>query len=311
VGRIISGISGANISTASAYIADVTPPEKRAAGFSIIGIAFGLGFVAGPALGGLLGKYDLRLPFLVAGSLTILNWLYGLLVLPESLAPSNRRAFSWGRSNPVGSLLALRQHPTALGLAGTHFLMYLGHQVYPAIWVLYTGYRYKWDTSQTGISLAIVGVMAAVVQGGLTRVIVRALGEQRTAILGLTVATVGYIGYGLATKPWMVYVVLIIASFSGITNPAVQSLISRNVGADEQGSVQGSLSSLSSITGILGPLLMTWLFAYFISVKAPIDAPGMPFFCSAALTLVAMLLAVRSFRKLPEKRTEPKPAPAT
>jgi DHA1 family tetracycline resistance protein-like MFS transporter len=297
VGRIVAGITGANIATASAYIADVTPPEKRAASFGLIGAAFGLGFIAGPALGGLLGNVGLRVPFLVAGGLTLLNWLYGLLILPESLAPANRRAFSWARSNPIGSLMALKRHPMVLGLAGTHFLTYLGHQVLPSTWVLYTGYRYGWGTKETGISLAVVGLMAAIVQGGLTKRIIHQIGEQKAVVFGLIVAALAYAGYGLASQGWMVYAILVGASLGGVAGPAVQSLISRGVGADEQGGVQGSLTSLGSIAGIIGPVIGTRLFAYFISDKAPVHLPGIAFFFSAVITIGGMLLAVRSFRK--------------
>ncbi len=166
VGRIVAGITGANFAAGTAYIADISPPEKRAANFGLIGAAFGIGFIIGPALGGWLGQYGLKVPFLAAGALTLVNWLYGVFVLPESLAPENRRIFSWAKSNPVGSLMALRHFPSVLGLITTSFLFTLGHQVYPAIWVLYTGYRYGWDTQATGFSLAFVGVMAALVQGG-------------------------------------------------------------------------------------------------------------------------------------------------
>src|SRR3954468_10836312 len=209
LGRIVSGITGANIATASAYIADVSPPEKRAAAFGLIGAAFGIGFVAGPALGGLLGDVGLRVPFLVAGGLALLNWFYGLLIVPESLSKKNRRAFSWRRANPIGSLAALRRHPVVFGLAGTHFLLYLGHQVLPSMWVLYTGYRYGWGPGKTGLSLAIVGIMAGVVQGGLTRIVVRRLGEQKSLVCGLTIAVLAYAAYGLATQGWMIYVILV------------------------------------------------------------------------------------------------------
>jgi DHA1 family tetracycline resistance protein-like MFS transporter len=297
VGRIIAGITGANFAAATAYIADVSPPEKRAANFGLIGAAFGLGFVLGPALGGLLGNVGLRVPFLVAGGLTLLNWLYGLLVLPESLARENRRTFSWSRSNPIGSLLHLRRHSMAFGLAGTYFLIYLAHQVLPSTWVLYTSYRYDWTVGQTGVSLAIVGLMAAIVQGGLTRFVVARFGEQITAVLGLTASAISYAGYGLATEGWMIYAVLVLGSLSGLTGPAVQALISRNVGADEQGGVQGSLASLASVAGIMGPPMATGLFSHFISDTVRIHVPGAPFFFSAALTLVAMFLALRSFQR--------------
>lgn len=298
VGRIVAGATGANFAAASAYIADVSPPEKRAANFGMIGAAFGLGFIAGPALGGVLGNVGLRIPFLVAGGLTLINWLYGWFVLPESLAPQNRRAFSWGRSNPVGSLIHLRKHPTAFGLAGSYFLIYLAHQVFPSTWVLYTNYRYGWTPGQVGLSLAIVGVMAAIVQGGLTRLIVRRLGEEKTAAIGLTMATLAYAGYGLASEGWMVYVILVLGSLGSVTGPAVQGLISRGVGPDEQGGVQGSLSSLTSIAGVIGPPIAAGLFAHFI--KSPVGGvsmPGAAFFFSASLLTVALLLALRSFQR--------------
>jgi len=300
VGRIISGITGANITAATAYIADVSPPEKRAANFGLIGGAFGLGFIIGPVLGGWLGDYGLRVPFMVAGGLTLLNWFYGLFVLPESLARENRRGFSWGRSNPVGSLLDLRRHPMALGLAGTYFLINVAHQSLPGTWVLYTDHRYHWTATQTGFSLTIVGIMAAIVQGGLTRIVVQRIGERKAAILGLVTGTIAFAVYGLATKGWMVYAMIIAGSIGGVMGPAIQGLISRSVGANEQGGMQGSLTSLSSIAGIIGPPIATGLFGYFISSKAPIYLPGAAFFFSSALVFVAMLLALRSFRKLPQ-----------
>jgi DHA1 family tetracycline resistance protein-like MFS transporter len=297
VGRVVAGITGANFAAATAYIADVSPPEKRAANFGLIGAAFGLGFILGPALGGILGNVGLRIPFVVAGGLTLLNWLYGLLVLPESLGHENRRFFSWNRSNPVGSLLDLRRHRMAFGLAGTYFLIYLAHQVLPSTWVLYTGYRYHWTVGQTGISLAIVGLTAAIVQGGLTRIVVARFGEQKTATFALIISAICYAGYGLATEGWMIYAILVLGSLGGLTGPAVQSLISRGVGADEQGGVQGSLTSLASIAGIIGPPVTTGLFSHFISVSSTVQVPGAAFFFSAVLTVGATLLALRSFRK--------------
>ena len=304
LGRIISGLTGANFAAASAYIADISPPEKRAANFGLIGAAFGLGFILGPALGGLLGNIGLRMPFVVAGALTLLNALYGWMVLPESLAPENRRAFSWARSNPVGALLHLRTYPMVLGLAGTYFLIYFAHQVLPSTWVLYTEHRYHWNPRQTGLSLAVVGVMAAIVQGGLTRVIVARIGERKAATVGLAITALAYAAYGLAPEGWMIYVILVFASLGGITGPSVQGLISRNVGADEQGGVQGSLASLSSISGILGPPIAAGLFGHFADTL-----PGAAFFFSAALTIVALLLAVRSFLRNRERgRTSPQTA---
>ena len=307
VGRILAGITGANFTAATAYIADISPPEKRAANFGIVGAAFGLGFIAGPALGGLLGEVSLRLPFLVAAGLTLVNWLYGLLVLPESLPVENRRAFAWGRANPVGALLALQRHPEVFGLTGTYFLMNLAHQVFPSTWVLYTSYRFGWTPRQTGESLALVGLMAAVVQGGLTRVLVPRLGERRAALLGLTLSASALLAYGSVTAGWMIFVVIVFGSLSGIAGPSVQGLISRGIAPDEQGAVQGALTSLASVAGVLGPALATSLFGFFISAGAPVRLPGAAFYFSSGLTVVAMLLALRSFRRGPAGSVTPAP----
>lgn len=297
LGRIIAGITGASITAASAYIADVSPPEKRAQSFGLIGAAFGLGFIAGPALGGLLGHVGLRVPFLVAAALTLLNWLYGMFVLPESLKPEHRRAFSWGRANPIGSLVALQKHPVVLGLAGTFFLLHLAQTAVHSTWVLYTGYRYHWTVAQTGVSLAIVGVMAALVQGGLVRVVVPKLGERRAIAIGLLIGVFTMAGYGFATEGWMIYTILAVGSLGGISGPAAQGLISKNVAVDEQGAVQGALSSLGSVAGIIGPPVASNLFGYFISPKAPFALPGAAFFLGSFFILCALLLALRSFRR--------------
>jgi MFS transporter, DHA1 family, tetracycline resistance protein len=296
VGRIVSGITGANFAAATAYIADVTPPEKRAASFGMIGAAFGLGFIIGPLMGGWLGSFGLRVPFYVSGVLTLVNWLYGLFVLPESLSQENRRAFSWARSNPLGALLALRRHPTALGLIGVLFIAGVAHQVFPSIWVLYTTYRYSWTMQQTGMSLAAVGLMAAIVQGGLTRIIVAKLGEVKTIMFGFVTSTLAFVAYGTAPEGWMIYAVIFTASVGGAATPALQALISKGVGADEQGGVQGAIASLSSISGVIGPLICTRLFAYFISDRAPQHLPGAPFYFSAVLSLVAAIIAMRVLR---------------
>jgi len=300
LGRIIAGVTGANMTAANAYIADVSPPEKRAANFGLVAAAFGLGFIAGPALGGWIGgQFGLRAPFLVTAGLTLLNWLYGFFVLPESLPREHRRAFDWKRANPAGSLVALKRHPEVLGLTETYFLMHLAHQVFPSTWVLYTSYRFDWTPKQVGLSLAAVGVMAAIVQGGLVRKIIPRLGERRSIIIGLANATVFFVAYGLATQGWMIYALIGIGSFGGIAMPALQGLVSRGVPLNEQGAVQGALSSLASLAGILGPVLATALFGYFISARAPVRVPGAAFFCGSMLMLIALLLALRSFRKNP------------
>jgi DHA1 family tetracycline resistance protein-like MFS transporter len=246
-----------------------------------------------------LGSYGLRVPFYAAAALTLLNWLYGMFVLPESLPREQRRAFTWGRANPVGSLLALKRFPVVLGLVETYFLIHLAHQVLPSTWVLYTSYRYDWTPKQVGLSLAIVGVMAAVVQGGLARKIIPAIGERRAIIVGLINGTIFMSVYGLATQGWMIYVTIVIASCGSIAMPAVQGLISRAVPLNEQGAVQGALASLSSLTGIIGPPIWTGLFGYFISRKAPVYLPGIAFYCGSAVIFCGLLLALRSFRKNP------------
>ncbi len=299
VGRILSGITGANYAAAVAYIADVSPPERRAMNFGLVGAAFGLGFIFGPALGGWLGDYGLRVPFIAAGVLTLLNWLYGFFILPESLKVENRRRFQLGRANPVGALLQLRRHRLVLGLSFSYFLSGLAHQVYPSIWVLYTGYRYGWGTKQTGLSLALVGLMTAIVQGGLTRRVIPKIGERRAALFGFGVMAVALTGYGLAPEGWIVYPIIVFGSLSGLAVPAIQGMISRTVGDDEQGGIQGTLTALQSVAGATGPLLATAVFGFFLSDQAPAVVPGAPFFLSSALAVMAGFLAARSFRRNP------------
>lgn len=293
LGRAVSGITGASITTASAYIADVTPPEKRAQNFGLIGATFGLGFIAGPALGGLLGDIGLRLPFLVAAGMTLINWLYGLWVLPESLKPEHRRDFAWARSNPVGALLALRRYPVVFGLAVMFFLLHVAQTSLHSTWVLYTGHRYGWTVGQTGLSLAVVGASAMIVQGGLVRRIIPRIGEARGIIVGLSINAMAMTGYGLATEGWMVYAILACGALGGIAGPSAQGMISRRVQANEQGSVQGALSSLASVAGIVGPPLATSLFGYFVREDAILHLPGAPFFTASVLILVALLVAGR------------------
>lgn len=296
IARIISGITGANFAAAVAYIADISPKERRAANFGIIGAAFGLGLIFGPALGGWLGEENLRLPFYVAGALTLINWLYGVFILPESLKPENRRAFIWKRSNPVGALLELRRHPLVHGLSISYFLSSLAHQIYPAIWVLYTAFRYNWTTKETGLSLALVGLTGAIVQGGLSRFIIPKIGERNAAVGGLLIMAASMVGYGLSSEPWTVYPIIVVGSFGGLAVPAIQGMISITVGADEQGGIQGSLTSLQSVAGFMGPPLATGIFGYFISKHAPFILPGAAFFCSAFIVGFAAIIAAKSFK---------------
>ncbi len=304
--RAINGISGANFGACNAYVADVTPPEKRAAAFGMIGAAFGIGFIIGPALGGLLASIDIHLPFFVAAGLTALNWLYGYFVLPESLPPERRRPFSLARANPLGSLVRLAQRPVVLSLAYALTLWNLAMYALHATWVLYTAHRYNWSHFQIGLSLTCVGLGAAVVQGGLVRKIVPALGETRSILLGGSIATLAYAGYGLATEGWMIYVIILFASLGGIAGPALQSLITRSVSPSEQGEVQGSLTSLASLMQISGPVMGSIIFAWSIAPDRGVDLPGASFIVCAILALLGTLIAWSSAAKL---RSAPAPAP--
>ena len=298
VTRAINGISGANLSACMAYIADVTPPHKRAAGYGMVGAAFGLGFVLGPLTGGFLGDIDLRLPFLAAAGLTAANWLYGLFVLPESLPPERRRPFAWSRANAIGSLRGFARFPGVLGMAGVLFVVQLAQFGLQSVWVLYTAHRYQWDSRAVGISLAVVGIGAAVVQGGLARSIIPRIGERAALLFGLGLAVLAYTAYGLATHGWMIYATVAVASLGAIAGPAAQAIITTGVQSDQQGELQGSLASLQSVAQVAGPLLGTGLFGYFISDRAPFLLPGAPFFACAVLALIALLLAARVARRV-------------
>jgi MFS transporter, DHA1 family, tetracycline resistance protein len=290
-GRVISGITAASYPTAGAYIADVTPPEKRAAGFGMIGAAWGVGFVMGPALGGLLGEVNPRLPFWVAAGLTLLNALYGLFVLPESLAPENRKAFSLRRANPVGSLVLLRSHPELLGLSLVNFTYMLAHQVLPSVFVLYTSFRYGWSERATGLSLAFIGVFNIVVQAGLVKRIVARFGERRALFAGLLCGCAGYAIYGLAPVGIAFLSAMPVFAFMGLVGPSAQGLMTRRVGPSEQGQLQGANSSIIGITGLIGPGLFTLTFASFIGSHRDWRLPGAPFLLAALLMVIAMVLA--------------------
>lgn len=291
IGRIVAGLTGANFAAATAYIADISPPEKRAANFGLIGAAFGIGFIIGPLLGGALGHFGLRVPFYAAGTLTLINWMYGWLVLPESLAPENRRPIDWERANPFGAFIDLSRRPRVFGLALCAFLSFVAHQVYPSVWVLYTQYRYGWDPLWNGLSLAVVGICAAFVQGFLTGRVIKRIGDWRTAFLGLGITAFAYAAYGVASAGWTIFVIIIVASIGGLAGPAIQGLISNSVGNDEQGTVQGAVTSLESAAGIVGPLIVTNLFAFFIDSHRSYQMPGAPFFSSALIAFLSLAAA--------------------
>lgn len=296
VGRVVSGITSSSFSAASAYIADVSPPEKRAQNFGLIGAAFGLGFIIGPLMGGALAGFGLRVPLYAAAGLTLLNWLYGYFVLPESLKPQNRREFSWLRANPIGSMLNLRRYPVVLGLVGSILLANFAQNALQTTWFFFTEYKFKWTSLDVGVSLAVVGLTAAIVQGGLVRVIVPKLGERRSIVFGLGVGAVSFLLYGLATQGWMMYAIVIFGAIGGIGGPAIQGLISKSVPANEQGEMQGSLSSLGSIVNFAGPLLFNNLFAVFTRPTASLKIPGISFFVACVMMVISVTLAVVTFR---------------
>ena len=299
VGRIIAGITASSISASTAYIADVMPPEKRAGAFGLIGVAFGLGFVLGPALGGLLGSIDLRLPFWVAAGLSLTNAVYGILVLPKSLVPEKRRPFSWRRANPVGALILLRGHPELSGLSLVHFLYALAHNVLPSAFVLYTTYRYGWDERTVGLTMGAYGIMMILVQGVLVKPVVARFGERRALISALSCAVVGFAIYGFAPTGTLFLLGLPVIALWGFYGPSSQGLMTRRVAPSEQGQLQGALRSISGITGLIGPGLFTLTFAHFISPYRTLAVPGAPFLVASALVASAAMLAWRVTRIAP------------
>src|SRR6266446_6825331 len=292
VGRIISGITASSIPTGMAYIADVVPKEKRASAFGLIGVAFGLGFILGPAIGGPLGDVSPRLPFWVAAGFSLTNWLYGYIFVPESLRLEHRKAFTLRRANPVGSLVLLRSHPELWKLAALQFLAYVSHEVF-VIWALYAIYRYAWNQTTIGISLALVGVFTAAISGGLTGRIVAWLGERRTLYIGQFFGAVGMVIAGLAKTGGLYIASIPVISMWNISFPAAQGMMTHRVSEREQGELQGAIQSLRSIAFVIGPFLFSGIFAWFINPKHSFYVPGAPYYLAAALLFTAMLLATR------------------
>ena len=300
LGRIIAGIMGASITTANAYIADVSTPETRARNYGYVGAAFGLGFIFGPVLGGLLGAISLRLPFFVAAGLALVNWLYGFFVLPESLAPEHRSTVSWRKMNPLASLRRLGTYPLVAGLAVAFLFATMAQRGLENVWVLHAGFRYGWDIQTNGLALALVGVMAVLVQGLLIKPIVARIGERRSITLGLTVSTLAFLAYGLASQGWMVSVIIVFGALAGVALPTIQGLVAGTVLPSEQGKIHAAFTSLTSLTAIFSPLIFTaGLFSFFTSAAAPVILPGAPFFLGSLLFLVSLGLLVRLFRRLP------------
>jgi MFS transporter, DHA1 family, tetracycline resistance protein len=294
IGRVISGITSASISTAFAYIADVTTPEKRAAMFGKIGVAFGAGFILGPAIGGLLGGMDPRLPFWVAAGLSFANALYGLLILPESLPPDRRSPFRWKSANPVGALHLLRSDRVLAGLSVVNFVAQVAHVVLPSTFVLYATYRYGWDAKTVGLTLAMVGICAMAVQGAAIGPIVKRFGERRALVLGLSSGAAGFLIFGLAPTGALFWLGIPVMALWGVAGAATQALTTQLVAPDQQGKLQGATSSVQSVSQMVGPFLFTLTFAYFIGANAPLKLPGAPFLLASALLVLALLIAVRT-----------------
>jgi len=292
-GRVISGITAASISTSFAYIADVTPPEKRAGAFGLLGAAFGVGFVVGPGLGGMLTEFGPRAPFWLAAALSLTNAAYGLLVLPESLPLDRRSAFSWRRANPVGSILLLKRSRPLIGLALVNFLDQVAHVVYPSTFVLYASYRYNWDTRTIGLTLTAVGVFSMIVQGGLVRPAIKYMGEKTTLIFGLVCGIIGFAGYGLAPTGIWFWSFMPLASLWGLSSPPLQGMMSQQVDGTEQGKLQGANTSVNGIAQLIGPSIFTLAFSSAVSAGT---MPGVPFLIASALVGGALLVGLWTVR---------------
>ncbi|PYP40156.1 MAG: tetracycline resistance MFS efflux pump [Gemmatimonadetes bacterium] len=290
LGRAISGMAGASFTPAYAYVADISPPERRARNFGVVSAMFGLGFIVGPALGGFLAHFGPRAPFFAAATLCLLNFCYGTFVLPESLPPERRRAFEWSRANPLGTFVQMRRRPVVRGLLAALFLWMVANQVYPSTWSFYTKFRFGWSEAMIGASLALVGAVMVTSQVTLLRRLVPRLGERRAALLGVTIAAVGYAGFATATAGWMMFAWLSTWFFGAIVFPLTNALMSHRIGPDAQGELQGAVAGLSSLAAIAGPLLMTQLFGRFTAPTAPVHLPGAAFLAASLLTWTCLAM---------------------
>ncbi len=299
-GRAVAGIAGASFTPAYAYVADISPPEKRAQNFGLMGAAFGLGFILGPAIGGLLGGLGPRAPFFTAGVIALANGTLGLVALPESLPQASRRPFEWRRANPLGTLRQIRKFPAVTWLLGALFLWQLGHQVLPSTWAFYTISKFRWTSAEVGYSLAFVGMLMATAQGVLTRVLIPWLGgERRAAAAGMAAGVIAYLGYALVPSGWMMYVVSLSTFVFALTYPSMNALASRQIPANAQGELQGAVASLYSLSSIFGPPLMTQVFGYFSRQGAPVHFPGAAFLTAALLTMLCGVLFTKAMRLAP------------
>lgn len=305
VARALAGAAGGSITVVTTVVADISSPETRAQNYGLLGAAFGIGFIIGPAVGGLLGGYGVEVPFLAAAAVSLLNLIYGLVAVPETHKRENRRRFTWDKANPISSFTHLRKFPSVGGIATMLFFTSLANMSMHTTWVLYTTHRFHWTTGQNGLSLAVVGICAAIVQGGLIRLLMPKLGERRAILGGLLISAVTFALYGLATQGWMMYAILAVGSLGGFAMPAAQALVSKAVPATEQGRIQGALTSLQSLTGIIAPLVATPLFAKFTGPTAPLALPGVAFFLGAFLHVVALVIATRSVTGAPQPIEQP------
>ncbi len=296
LGRVIAGMFGASFTTATAYIADISTPENRSKNFGMIGAAFGLGFIIGPGLGGLLGEFGPRIPFIAAAVLTFINVIYGYFVLPESLAKEHRRPFDWKRANPLGSLVQLKKYKGVGGLIVSLIFVYIAGHAVQSTWTFFNIEKFHWSNALMGLSLTLIGLLVAIVQGGLIRYINPRLGDEKSIYVGLGLYAFGLLLFSFASQGWMMFVFLVPYCLGGIAGPALQSIISGNVPKNEQGELQGALTSLMSATSIIGPLFMTNLFAWFTRPDAPIKFAGAPFFAGAVCMLVSAYLAARTMK---------------
>lgn len=297
VGRIIAGVTGASISTAMAYISDVSTPENKAKNFGMVGAAFGVGFIIGPVIGGLLGQYGSRVPFYAAAILCFVNFIYGYFVLPESLTPEKRRAFEWKAANPIGALARLKKFPNIIILVAAMFFMYFASHAVHGNWSFYTMYRYDWDERMVGISLGVIGLLVAVVQGGLVRFVNPRIGNGKSILIGFALNAIGQFLIAFAVQEWMVFLFLLPYCLGGLAGPAIQSEITNHVPANEQGQIQGTLASLNSATATFGPLVMTTIFYYFTHDTAPFKFPGAPFVLASLLMIMAWIMAYKGLKR--------------
>ncbi len=295
IGRLFSGLTGASITTASAYIADISDDSNRSKNFGMIGAAFGLGFIIGPVLGGLLGQYGSRVPFYAASVLCLVNFVYGYFVLPESLSKENRRELNWKRANPIGSLLQIKKHPELIGLVFAWFLVYIASHAVQTNWSYFTMYKFRWDERMVGISMGIMGAMTLLVQGGLIRYIHPKIGNERSIFYGITFYCIGMLLFAFAGEAWMMFAILVIYCLGGIAGPALQAVISAKIPANEQGDLQGALASVISITSIIGPPLMTNIFYFFTQDQTPFKFDGAPFFLGFLLMGTSAVIVRRVF----------------